>query len=480
MEELQSCNICGSQETTIIDGLMYCVVCSTQITNFRELEADDDVAVSSRSRIRTKKVREELDKSAKEIDYVAMGLETPMARKRRKGDFISSKQTNQKEIFTPAYEALRNDGCPGREHAPFYLRNIGSRLTSFTTMLAKCVSTLRLEADFPDGFPNHCFRYLAVCGVAFVDYEYTEDVEQMFRTLILNKNLDFEKKCAKKNRKILRKTRGTEKLGKSVNAWDLLVGDTLDENLEMSSESEGEIEERGETLSSKSPKLVTVVDTKISKSCLNNAGSIYLDMDALVAILYISSVTFGCKWVLLSDIISFFVRYSSNCRIFIFKEFEYITNVFYLDCCSYIISFELTQINDGTYFGTEIYCAGILTAFGRPKHFSNEWNNDVFFTLETKVLAYVLLALKLMFGLDDVREFKMKSQLQMRMMMWEGYDPKDILQQKRSCFTLSNRRHDTNFYYIRRLVRERGFNACIPHMAVAENVPCYLFFILVF
>ncbi|KJH52439.1 hypothetical protein DICVIV_01416 [Dictyocaulus viviparus] len=87
----------------------------------------------------------------------------------------------------------------------------------------------------------------------------------------------------------------------------------------------------------------------------------------------------------------------------------------------------------------------MLNVFGRQKHSVNNFNTDIFFSIETKAYAYILMALKLCFGLDGVREFNDNDntdstinvtfnvmqwlfQLKMRMMFWEGYDPADILQ----------------------------------------------------
>ncbi|KAK6039171.1 hypothetical protein COOONC_23324, partial [Cooperia oncophora] len=78
----KTCSICGSTQTTIMDGLMYCATCGTQIFDFREVEADDDGIVCGTAKVRTKKSRELLDKS--KASTSGEDLSTSSGRKRRK------------------------------------------------------------------------------------------------------------------------------------------------------------------------------------------------------------------------------------------------------------------------------------------------------------------------------------------------------------------------------------------------------------
>ncbi|KAJ1357599.1 hypothetical protein KIN20_015777 [Parelaphostrongylus tenuis] len=54
MSSSASCSVCSSTQTKIIDGLMYCALCGTQIFDYRELEADDNDVVSRHTKIRGK------------------------------------------------------------------------------------------------------------------------------------------------------------------------------------------------------------------------------------------------------------------------------------------------------------------------------------------------------------------------------------------------------------------------------------------
>ncbi|VDM76214.1 unnamed protein product [Strongylus vulgaris] len=283
-------------------------------------------------------------------ENLTVGLATGQATtsKKRKGDDLRHLYL-PKDVRDEKQKAsrLRKDITTGREHAPSYLRSVGKRLAAFTKILAKGVAWLKQDPAIPENLTDHTFaiyqrylsacnvaftlndytedleamfraldhtfaiyqRYLSACNVAFTLNDYTEDLEVMFRALVINKNAAFEKAREKKAKIEQRKKKGKEILQKSVTAWDLLMSDTLNENLELRSDAElSEDDEQNEetagtTAAPKRPQTVTVVDTTIPKEVLENASTIYLAMDVVVAILYVSVVTIGCRWIILSDII---------------------------------------------------------------------------------------------------------------------------------------------------------------------------------
>ncbi|KIH46794.1 hypothetical protein ANCDUO_23149, partial [Ancylostoma duodenale] len=299
------CTVCGSKQTKIIDGLMYC-------EDFREVEADEDQFVSGFGKIRTKKVREEVDKSLGKTDFVALGLSTAAPRKKRKGEALWSHAQTKGSREAEHGKSSKLSSLPIQgERKPF----AGRTSHPVESMRRHICDALAQGLLHSQKFwqKDHTFaiyqRYLSVCNVAFTSNDYTDDLEKMFRALVLNTNIAFERAREKKAKLERRKKRGKEALQKSLTAWDLLMGDTLDENLELRSDDEqiddeepSNQEPSTSAIPSK-PQMVSVVDTKIAKEVLENASSLCLSMDVLVAILYVSVITIGCRWIVLSDII---------------------------------------------------------------------------------------------------------------------------------------------------------------------------------
>ncbi|WKX89260.1 hypothetical protein Q1695_008703 [Nippostrongylus brasiliensis] len=582
---MSSCNVCGSSQTKVLDGLMYCDVCGTQIFDFREIEAEDESAVRNIARISKKKIRGDHDKSRAdiELDTATLGLTTAHSKKskRRKGEGLEETLRFSSRGERPKQSCeLISDYKTARDHAPVYLRRIGTRLSTFTKMLAKGVALMKQDTAIPNCFPTHVFavyqRYLAACGVAYTSGDYTEDLEVMFRALVLNANLASERAREKKERKVRRKKRGKEALEKSTTAWDLLMSETLNEDLELHSDEEQENEvDDDEPIESvpKRSQAVNVVDTKIPKRTLESAASIYLSLDVIVALLYVSAVTIGCKWILVSDIVRWVREGRLGISLFQLTALQagaiensgksgqswwmrmdiplyefYRTTLFVWQLCrlpatparldfeqiifrllhhvhlpkSLMIQIALllekappcARIDDGSlrrqgsiqqgpFFdgfwsnSKQKFCySDLLTAFGRPNRDCSNRNTDIFFSAETKAFAYILLALKLCFGLDDDREFKMSSetqdhggcfnfmnwfhQLKMRIMFWEGYDPLDILQESKPVEPMVHEKYlergqlyyfypageptedNREGYALSYNTRDAGFRNCIP------------------
>nr|CDJ86937.1 Protein F23H11.2 [Haemonchus contortus] len=519
-----SCSICGSTETRVLDGLMYCASCGTQIFDFREVEEDEEGLVIGSARVKTKKSREVSDQP--KATSSGSLLLTSSSRKRRKGEKLESYRPVAGT--SSASSELRKDYTSGRYHAPAYLRTIGTRISTFTKMLAKGAAMISEEKAVPSGFCNHVLaiyqHYLAAWNVAFTGKDYTEDVELMFRAVLLNTNLALKRAREKKENKMRREKRGKEALEKSTTAWDILMSDTLNEDLEVRSDEEELNDSVAEPTSSSTQsqtQLVNIVDTNIPKEILKNAASIYLTMDVLIALLYISVVTFGCRWIMLSDILRWMREGRLGISIYQFTAlstrnfddvkagplgwstklnlplFEFQRTVFFVwQICRLppvpakidfpqivsrllyhlslpealmehiLLLMELAppcveldgdslrrqgRIEQGSFFRwlstsrNGFSYSDMMTVFGRPKQHQNRTlNTDIFFSNETKAAAFILMALKLYFCLDDVREFQCSVvenatcrsfnfmrwyyQLVMRLMFWEGYDPLDVLQ----------------------------------------------------
>ncbi|VDN34232.1 unnamed protein product, partial [Cylicostephanus goldi] len=188
-----SCPVCGTNQSKVVDGLLYC-------EDYREVEEDEDQVVAGIGKIRTKRVKQVQDKSMAKTDFGDDLHQLSLSTSTMMGEGIKTSRQ-------------RKDIASGREHAPSYLRRVGTRLAAFTKILAKCVAWIRRDFAIPEAFTDHTA---------------------------------FEKAREKKAKKERRKKKGKEALQKSVTAWDLLIGDTLDENLELRSDADSEDEEQPE------------------------------------------------------------------------------------------------------------------------------------------------------------------------------------------------------------------------------------------
>ncbi|KAJ1357600.1 hypothetical protein KIN20_015778 [Parelaphostrongylus tenuis] len=449
-------------------------------------------------------------------------------------------------------------------------------------MLAKAVAALRREPAIPSTFPDHVFsiyqRYLSACGVAYTTKDYTENVEEMFRALVCDQISTFERAQEKKKKAEGRKERGKEALETSTDAWVLLMSDTLGENLDMQSDDDHQEEFESKVLPASTSDgtkshSVDVVDTMVPKETIDHAATLYLALDVLVALVYVSLVTIGCRWILLSDLIrwvregrfgisifqlgalssykleksrSVEASYSTKMdlplyefqRIMLFiwqlcrlpptpakVDFEQIVaRILYnlnlprammgrvqlllekVPPCVELDEKSLRRqgcIEHGPYVNgcssnseERFSVSQIVNVFGRLKQTTNALNTDIFYSTETKAFAYILMALKLCFGLDGEREFDVKGntggfssnifsimqwlyQLKMRIMFWEGYDPLDILQTYKPVGPLLyeenlTRSHVSRFgrdkhstddsiaYTLIYTSRDFGFTHCIP------------------
>uniref|UniRef100_A0A158P5W1 TATA box-binding protein-associated factor RNA polymerase I subunit B n=1 Tax=Angiostrongylus cantonensis TaxID=6313 RepID=A0A158P5W1_ANGCA len=437
-----TCSVCGSIRTEIIDGLMYCAVCGTQIFDYRELEADDDRVVIGRAKIAKRKDAVQRSRDEGNLESAMLGLSTTSVRKRRKGEELQCYLESSAIKDSKDSSEILKDITTGQSHAPSYLKSVGRRLCTFTKMLAKGVAAIRRETAIPN---------------------YTDDLEEMFRALVVNKDSASESAKEKKKKKERRKERGQEALEKSTTAWDLLMSDTVGENLDIQSDSaqedEFDLDKASTARTQTKSNLVQVVDTMVPKKILNSATSFYLALDVLAALLFISLITAGCRWILLSDIIRYLgfcllSRVRSSLQNIPLYEFHrtvlFIWQICRLPSTPVKVDFEQGPFANGFLTDSKLRFSAsqMVTVFGRPLRGGNRLNTDIFFSTETKAFAYILMALKLCFGLDGVREFDVHGnadslsnntfnviqwlyQLKMRIMFWEGYDPLDILQAHR-------------------------------------------------
>ncbi|VDO56514.1 unnamed protein product [Haemonchus placei] len=285
-------------------------------------------------------------------------------------------------------------------------------------------------------------HYLAAWNVAFTSKDYTEDVELMFRAVLLNTNLAFKRAREKKENKMRRKKRGKEALERSTTAWDILMSDTLNEDLEVRSDEEELNDSIAEPTSSSTQlqtQLVNVVETKIPKEILKNAASVYLTLDVLIALLYISVVTFGCRWIMLSDILRWMREGRLGISIFQFtalstRNFDDVKAGPLGWCTKLIVSRLLYHLNLPESMMEQVT---LLMELAPPRVDLDENSLRRQGRIEQA---------------NDVQEFQCSVvenatcrsfnfmrwyyQLVMRLMFWEGYDPLDVLQTKQVYFLM--------------------------------------------
>ncbi|KAK5971153.1 hypothetical protein GCK32_018607 [Trichostrongylus colubriformis] len=143
-----TCSICGSSQTRILDGLMYCATCGTQIFDFREVEADEEGLVIGSAKVRTQKSREVRDKSKASTSGPDLSTSS---RKRRKGERLEGYRSSVHTSGRTS-ELQRDYTVKYREHAPAYLRSIGLRISTFTELLAKGAAMISHEKAVPSDF----------------------------------------------------------------------------------------------------------------------------------------------------------------------------------------------------------------------------------------------------------------------------------------------------------------------------------------
>ncbi|PAV88010.1 hypothetical protein WR25_20268 isoform B [Diploscapter pachys] len=586
------CSSCGSSQTEIIDGLMYCSACGEQLNTFQEVALEDDDQYFGRNQQLKSSKTKRKTKEIKDISSVKEG--TPAKKSKVKSDHLG-------EFKRPATDGNIPKTIDSY-HATF--GTIGPALKTGDSagsikffirfqILAKCVAVMNLEMGFLEELPKTALRlfktYLKHCGAAFVDDEMTDNIEEMFVVELENKNVEFERQKESQEKEKMRKERSRKRLSQVGDAWQLLTQEGVNENLELEEQEDEEsigdeelsgtenpLDVKPEAASTKRKPNISkiasfkIIETGISMKVYTSATKVPLTIDLLVAILYISCQMVGCQWVLISDITRwvrenrFGITYvdiimigiqsntkdlRSTAAVSLFNKRNYPLYEYFRIVSALWQSLNLTHsleihqeqilcrilhnlnlprdlmprilailqlapiastldqenlkrqgnIENGASFRDVAemrdvggHQFGFLSLFLPRSTAVSAFNSgqaDTFFTLETKMMAAILMALKMIFRLDGKTEYNMKStiqertanfdvvewayQLKMRMMVWEGHLPNEVLQQSKPVLPLySNRAAPDHAQFTEKGVwkdyfenkRECGFRQCIPQV----------------
>ncbi|KAL7069739.1 hypothetical protein ACQ4LE_011167 [Meloidogyne hapla] len=269
MSDPSECTVCGSGPVVLDAGYYFCADCGAQQEG-RETEQEFGAFGQQGRRInKPKKERDELQKRER-------------VKKIREDPFITER------------------ALPGEDY-PFWLDQIGTRLCTATKILAKCSFVLINEFNVPEKCLENSkfifYSYLRRAGIAFCEEETTDDPDKSFCPLVRHRNIDVENKLRQNRtratnlRKLLEKDRKNKK-----DAWMDLT--STDEALKkVLEEEEAEISATLEEV-----QFIERMKTSLSVDAVNMAAHIYLGVDLLLCILFLSVHLSGCKWILLSDI----------------------------------------------------------------------------------------------------------------------------------------------------------------------------------
>lgn len=260
-----------------MDGFLICTMCSTQQENFEEMEADDDAEILNRTKLKTEKPQ------------TVKVSEAPI-KKRKVEELWKNSQFGQSDT-RPTLETMRKPWVRGCHSS----NRVDARLSMFVDILARATECLVTYAVFPHAYStavyNNMHSYFVHCGIVAKQ----NDIEFAERKL----SIDFSKqvKMSIKNQKKRSKKSGkkeeVETLCSSMATWNALSMQKPFGQMDSSSSEEEQIEEFAE------------VDEEgnIHPNILDRGSRILLDMDLIVALLYISALQAGAQDLTLSDFV---------------------------------------------------------------------------------------------------------------------------------------------------------------------------------
>ncbi|VDK89015.1 unnamed protein product, partial [Litomosoides sigmodontis] len=469
------CNDCGSTEFTPVDGFFYCAVCNTQSQVLREFEHDDEgtfLKSAPSTKIRQKKAK--ASKGAKKFE---------------------EEEAVNEECHLPALE----------QDFPAYLGHAGLRLATFTKLLSQFSAILVRDFGVPKcvkwhvlGILQHYFQHFRV---AFCKEELDE--ENAYCPLVKNEKYEAQKKAV-------------EMKVKAQKEAQLKRGDNF-MSLISTADVTADLDVRVCDLDVVDLEAVMEKRTKVSMDAFTTLLRVPMSTEIIMVILYLGCILSGANWVLLSDITRWFregrfpislfqsaallVGGRGN-DVFSAKGFSYCPRTPVLARLSYNLNLPMDFMQHlRTVFTISspnvVFDAQFIHRFGNVnleallEKANNAYCDNITFALEqstyqleegcgrqysimpsidVKAVAIILFALKLVFGLDDNREFNMKrrfdevnneeeqfdfdlwmQQLKMRTNVWRGRSLKDVLEKR----TAALPKYDSTFENYRMiLIRE--------------------------
>uniref|UniRef100_A0A914D691 TATA box-binding protein-associated factor RNA polymerase I subunit B n=1 Tax=Acrobeloides nanus TaxID=290746 RepID=A0A914D691_9BILA len=236
------CPSCGSRSFSIVEGFYYCDVCNSQ-SQRREI----DVEVEDES------------------GAVIRGLRS----KRTKTDGRTETQQKVKQAFIDP-TMIANERSLYEDDFPKFLSHTGD-------------NSLRIVQS-----------YFCYFGVAFTDMEVASRADEKF--ILIFEKTKGELRALKRENERKRREEAREnkkKANKNVEptTWDELVSQPIEL-----------MEKESDMIISEDLCEPERFETDLSKTAIAMAGKIYLDIDMVISILYLSCLLSGCRWIMLNDI----------------------------------------------------------------------------------------------------------------------------------------------------------------------------------
>ncbi|KAI1724311.1 zinc-finger of RNA-polymerase i-specific TFIIB, rrn7 domain-containing protein [Ditylenchus destructor] len=262
------CVQCGSTEFSLVDGFYFCNICGTQSTTRREVD-EEFIAQTQRT---TKGVIKAVDK-------------------RKKEEFLSQRQ-EAAELEQRDVNVILDDRALPDEHTkdqdfPKYLGTVGYRLLTFTKLVNKISYIL---SEYSYWLVQEYFRK---SGVAFHEKELEEDESKQFTPKIPLTEAERvkRKRAAKKARdETLREERQARR--SQLSAWEQIMSQDAD------------IEEATDTKTNEAEDILLhdLIETKLSIDTIKAGATIYLEIDMVLVLIFVSILLSGCKWIQLTDL----------------------------------------------------------------------------------------------------------------------------------------------------------------------------------
>ncbi|KAI1716457.1 zinc-finger of RNA-polymerase i-specific TFIIB, rrn7 domain-containing protein [Ditylenchus destructor] len=442
------CLQCGSTEFSLVDGFYFCNDCGTQSTTRREVD-EEFIAQTQRT---TKGVEKAVDR-------------------RKKEEFLSQRQEaaelEQRDVSVILDDrALPNDHTKDQDF-PKYLGTVGYRLLTFTKLVNK-ISYILSEYSY-----WLIQEYFRKSGVAFHEKELGDDESKQFTPKIplteaeRAKRKRAEKKARDETLRVEREARRSQ-----LSAWEQIMSQDADV------EEDTKVHEDEEML------FHDFIKTKLSTDTIKAAATIYLEIDMVLVLIFVSILLSGCKWIQLTDLF----RWYREGRFMITKtQINALSMAIQWDkkdhsgtivrrvrssyeavqpaseCLSVLALFtqciarQLPPVNvecGSEYFGSVLTMVDSLNEkliqsrhLGPRSYFSvafkdaptniytsamwNCLNTSQLMSTEVKAAALILFSLKLFFGLDDKREYNLKTQESAQNEGVQPFNFSDWLQQLR-------------------------------------------------
>ncbi|TKR81334.1 hypothetical protein L596_015217 [Steinernema carpocapsae] len=283
----ETCPVCRASEFELVEGFYYCQTCGTQSQTQREYDIDEAMDGNAGLYSRTTRVKKPKEKQ------------------------LESESKNKDRLLTKE-EYLQRRAQRGMEF-PKYLLQCGYRLATFAKLLHRYAEILIRDFDVDESVLIKVRfmlqEYLRIAGVAFTDSELAQNEDEALSVMDKKLKPEIKKELSEnrrnmKNRKI-QQEKDAEKKKKFMSAGEALgniFGDEDDEEVKKLREVETEDAKDALNDTMFQVNVVRIIKTKISQKAVIAAGNLFMDIDLILAMLYVACITSGATWILLSDI----------------------------------------------------------------------------------------------------------------------------------------------------------------------------------